>query len=158
MRTVICLVFSLFLGCNVTFSQSRYTIIPYPNTLIEAEGEFEIKGKLSANFDRLFKSEMETVGKILEDEYFTRLIPSKNGNLVVRQNSSLGKEAYKLTVTKNEMLVEASTGTGCFYAFQTIRQLMKLTVNGSYKVAACTIEDNPAYPWRAFMLDEARNF
>ena len=158
MRTVICLLFSLFLVCNVALSQVRYPIIPYPNKLVEAEREFEFKGKLSANFDRLFKSEMETVGKIFEEEYFTRLIPSKNGNLVVRQNSSLGKEEYKLTVTKDKILIESNSGTGCFYAFQTIRQLMKLTGNGIYKVGACTIEDSPAYPWRAFMLDEARNF
>jgi len=158
MRPKICLFFSLFLFYNETFSQTSYPIIPYPNKLVEAEGEFEFKGKLSSNFDIAFKSEMKTVGKIFEEEYFTRLVPSKNGNLVVRQNSFLGKEAYKLTVTKNKILVEASTGTGCFYAFQTIRQLMKLTVNGSYKVSYCTIEDSPAYPWRAFMLDEARNF
>ena len=158
MRPIICLFFSLFLFYNETFSQTSYPIIPYPNKLVEAEGEFEFKGKLSSNFDIAFKSEMKTVGKIFEEEYFTRLVPSKNGNLVVRQNSFLGKEAYKLTVTKNKILVEASTGTGCFYAFQTIRQLMKLNWSGNYSIPTCIIEDQPSFSWRAYMLDEARNF
>ncbi len=148
----------LFVLSNHSESQTRYPIIPYPNKLVEAEGEFEFKGKLSSNFDSSFKSEMETVGKILEEEYFSRLVPSKNGDLVVRQNSSMGKEEYKLTVTKNKILIESSSGTGCFYAFQTIRQLMKLTGSGTYQIPVCTIEDSPAFAWRAFMLDEARNF
>jgi hexosaminidase len=139
-------------------AQSRYPIIPYPNKLVEAEGEFLFKGKLNVNFDRVFNSEIETIESIFVEEYFTRLIPSKNGNLVVRQNSSLGKEAYKLTVTKDKILVEASNGAGCFYAFQTIRQLMKLTGRGTYHVPTCQIEDQPAFSWRAYMLDEARNF
>jgi hexosaminidase len=139
-------------------AQSRYPIIPYPNKLVEAEGEFEFKGKLSTNFDVLLKTEKETIGKIFEEEYFTRLVPSQNGDLVVRRNSSLRKEAYKLTVTKDKILVEASNGTGCFYAFQTIRQLMKLIGTGAYQVPACQIEDQPAFSWRAYMLDEARNF
>ena len=126
--------------------------------MVEAEEEFEFKGKLSSNFDIAFKSEMKTVGKMFEEEYFTRLVPSKNGNLVVRQNSSLGKEAYNLTVTKDKILVEASTGTGCFYAFQTIRQLMKLNGTGAYRIPACIVQDSPAYSWRSFMLDEGRNF
>ena len=41
MRPKICLFFSLFLFYNETFSQTSYPIIPYPNKLVEAEGEFE---------------------------------------------------------------------------------------------------------------------
>jgi hexosaminidase len=143
---------------NHSESQTRYPIIPYPNKLVEAEGEFEFKGMLSVIFDGAFKSEMETMGKIFEEEYFTRLGPSKNGNLVVKKNSSMGREAYKLTITKDKILIESNSGTGCFYAFQTIRQLMKLTGSGSYQIATCTIEDSPAYPWRSYMLDEGRKF
>ncbi len=148
----------ILLGSFVLKAQGSYPIIPYPNKLIEAEGVFEFKGKLSVNFASSFKSELETMGKIFEEEYFTRLVPSKNGNLIVRQNSSLGKEAYKLTVRKDNILIEASAGTGCFYAFQTIRQLMKLNGTGAYQVPACQIEDQPAFSWRSFMLDEGRHF
>ena len=158
MLKVILITVCLLVLSNHSESQTRYPIIPYPNKLVEAEGEFEFKGMLSVIFDGAFKSEMETVGRIFEEEYFTRLVPSKNGNLVVRQNSSLGKAAYKLTVTKNEMLVEASSGSGCFYAFQTIRQLMKLNGKGTYQVLACQIEDQPAFSWRSFMLDDGRHF
>ncbi len=153
------LLYTFLLVITMTLkAQGRYAIIPYPNKLIEAEGDFEFKSVLNINIPDVFKSEMETMGKIFEEEYFTRLVPSKNSKLVVMLNSSLEKEAYKLTVIKDNILVETSSGSGCFYAFQTIRQLMKLTGKGSYQIPACQIEDQPAFPWRAYMLDEARNF
>ena len=63
-----------FFATNLLNAQIRYPIIPYPNKLVEAEEEFEFKGKLSSNFDIAFKSEMKTVGKMFEEEYFTRLV------------------------------------------------------------------------------------
>ena len=139
-------------------AQGRYPIIPYPNKLVEAVGEFEFKTSLSIDLPEVFKAEMETLGTIFKEEYFTSLTASKNGKLVFKQNSRLGKESYNLTVSSDKILVEASGETGCFYAFQTIRQLIKLTGKGSYQVPACRIEDQPTFVWRAYMLDEGRNF
>ena len=139
-------------------AQGRYPIIPYPNKLVKALGEFEFKTSLSIDIPEVFKGETEILTSIFKEEYYTKLTPSKNGNLVFSLNSTLGKESYNLTVTKDKILVEASCGTGCFYAFQTIRQLIKLTGKGSCQIPACRIEDHPAFAWRAYMLDEGRNF
>jgi hexosaminidase len=139
-------------------AQYRYTVIPYPNKLVEAEGVFEFKTALKATIPDLFRSELEIMTLIFADEYYVKLLPSANGKLVFKQNNQLSQEAYKLDITKERIIAEASSTTGCFWAFQTIRQLMTLTGNGSYTVPVCQIEDQPAYPWRGFMLDEARNF
>ena len=105
-------VISLFVCFNIlsnhTQSQNRYPIIPYPNKLVEVDGEFEFKTNLTIDIPDAFKIEMETVGSIFKEEYYTNLIPSKSGKLVVRQNNLLRKEAYKLSVTKDKILVEAS--------------------------------------------------
>jgi hexosaminidase len=139
-------------------AQSHYHIIPYPNKLVEVNGVFKFKRTLTVNISQEFKPEIALMTSILADEYHVELIPEANGMLVFKQNRQLGQEAYKLKVTEENIVAEASTATGCFYAFQTIRQLMTLTGNGSYTIAGCQIEDEPAYPWRAFMLDEARIF
>ena len=139
-------------------AQNRYCVIPFPNKLLEEEGVFEFKAVLTVTIPDVFKSEIELMTSIFADEYYIKLLPSTNGKLVFRQNNRLDKEAYILTVTKEKVVAEASSTTGCFWAFQTIRQLMTLTGNGSYTIAGCQIEDQPAYPWRAFMLDEARIF
>ena len=158
MKKAVSLIFSLILIANSVFSQNRYPIVPYPNKLTATEGEFRFKGILKVTAENTFKSELETLKPIFEEEYFTQLISSKSGSLIVLKNEALAKEAYKLTVTREKIKIEASAGTGCFYAFQTIRQLMKLNGDGSYTIPACTIEDQPAFAWRAYLLDEARFF
>ena len=148
----------VLISTEVLNAQGRYPVIPYPNKLVEAVGEFEFKTSLSIDIPDVFKGETEILASIFIEEFYTNLTPSKNGKLVFRLNSTLGKESYNLTVNKDNIFVEVSCGTGCFYAFQTIRQLIKLTGNGSYQIPACQIEDKPAFAWRAYMLDEGRNF
>lgn len=157
MKINIFLICFLFLA-GLSEAQNTYHLIPYPNTLVEAEGHFEIKSSLTVTISDLFKSEMELMTSIFADEYKVDLLPTDKGKLVVKHNPRLAEEAYTLNVTKEKIVVEASTATGCFWAFQTIRQLMTLTGNGSYTLSACQIEDQPAYSWRGLLLDEARNF
>lgn len=146
---------------SVSFSalaQGAYPVIPYPNKLVKADSLFEFKSALTLTLPKAFKSELGVMTSIFADEYSTKVVFTPNGKLSFKQNKQLGDEAYKLTVSSDKIEVEASTTTGCFWAVQTIRQLMKLTGRGSYTVAGCQIEDRPAYKWRAFMLDEVRNF
>lgn len=139
-------------------AQGPYPVIPYPNRLVASDGAYEFRGGFAVDVDRVFDTVMNTLVPIFRDEHQVRLLRSKNANVVVRQRKSLGREEYRMTVARDRVTVEASTGAGCFYAFQTIRQLMRLTGSGTYRIPACEIEDRPAFPWRAYMLDEARNF
>jgi len=152
----------LFLGLLsltcLSQAQYRYHVIPYPNKLVEAESAFEFKSALTVTMPEVFMPEIELMSSILADEYHIKLIPAAHGKLIFKQNRQLDHEAYKLTVTEEKIITEASSTTGCFWAFQTIRQLMTLTGNGSYIIPGCQIEDHPAYPWRSLLLDEARNF
>jgi len=150
--------FSILTASFSTLAQGVYPVIPYPNKLVKADGLFEFKSALTITLPEVFESELGVMTSIFADEYSANIVSAPNGKLIFKQNKQLGDEAYKLRVSSDKMEVEASTTTGCFWAVQTIRQLMKLTGRGSYTVAACQIEDRPAYKWRAFMLDESRNF
>ena len=149
---------SIIMASFCVLAQGAYTVIPYPNKLVKADGFFEFKSSLTITLPKEFKSELGVMTGLFADEYSTKILSVRNGKLSFKQNKQLGDEAYKLTVSSNKMEVEASTTTGCFWAVQSIRQLMKLKGRGSYTVAGCQIEDQPAYKWRAFMLDEGRNF
>lgn len=63
------------------------------------------------------------------------------------------EEAYHLSITKDNILVEAATAHGLFNGLQTLRQL--LVAN---EVTACEITDWPAFAWRGFMVDVGRNY
>jgi hexosaminidase len=157
MKKILLPVIITLFSCAVV-AQASYPVIPYPNQLLRSDGVFEFRGELTVSHDRFFDTTMATMVPIFRDEYLVRLLPSKSGRLTLRHTASMPAEAYRLIVDKDRILVEASTSAGCFYGLQTLRQLMRLTGKGSYQVPACRIEDRPAFSWRAYMLDEARNF
>ncbi|MCF3108734.1 beta-N-acetylhexosaminidase [Niabella sp. CC-SYL272] len=71
-------------------------------------------------------------------------------------------ESYTLEVRNRgqwpELRAQANGGNGLLYALQTLRQLVQKRGADEVLFPACVISDKPAFPWRAFMLDESRNF
>ena len=78
---------------------------------------------------------------------------SRAGVAVVR-DTSLGAEAYALSVTPERITITCAAEAGEFYARQTLAQLRN--DDGSYPCVE--IADAPAFPWRGVLLDESRHF
>ena len=72
-------------------------------------------------------------------------------NVVYEADRGIAAEGYRLAVTKDRIVIASSDDAGAFYARQTLRQLGEPT-------PCVEIEDEPAYSWRGFMLDEGRHF
>ncbi|WP_299557346.1 beta-N-acetylhexosaminidase [Seonamhaeicola sp.] len=88
--------------------------------------------------------------------------PKANG-IQFKYIKDLSKEGYKLIVSKNNIQIWASNGTGWFYGVQSLIQLLSNGTNpiddvSSLTVPSLIIQDTPRFPWRAFMLDESRHF
>lgn len=66
-------------------------------------------------------------------------------------------EAYRLSVTPRQILVEAETERGLFWAMQTLAQLCEKKGNKTV-VPACSITDWPAFRVRGFMHDVGRSY
>jgi hexosaminidase len=133
-------------------------VIPYANSYIEEAGELKIQGQLSYNVDPFFKTEISHFKNYLKDDFYLNMLPSTAATLKVKRVLGLGPEAYKIKVSSQNINIEASTTAACFYAFQTLRQLIKLNGKGYYVIKNCSIEDKPAYVWRSHLLDEGRFF
>jgi hexosaminidase len=78
---------------------------------------------------------------------------------------SLGHEGYRLTISPEEVTVEALEKAGVFYGIQSLRQLLPVEVEERHPVSgvdwrapSLTIIDRPRFAWRGFMLDEGRHF
>lgn len=74
-------------------------------------------------------------------------------------------EAYVLSVTSEQINIQASTPRGIFYGLMSLRQLLPAQVespspinNISWAVPAVTIEDEPLYSYRGMHLDVSRHF
>ena len=74
-----------------------------------------------------------------------------------RRAGGFGPEAYELRVAPQRITVTAGTAAGLLYGAVTLWQLLPPGVDRG-RIAAQTIRDAPAYPWRGLMLDSARHF
>lgn len=63
---------------------------------------------------------------------------AKLGEAKFRKAAGLGEEGYRIVVGPDSIAVEASTKTGGFYAYQTLRQL-----SSGGAIPCCTVEDSP---------------
>lgn len=84
---------------------------------------------------------------------------------VVKPETALGDEGYRLSVGSSEVDIEAATSAGLFYGIQTFRQLLPPSTYGptvvpgfSCEVPEVEIADRPRFGWRGMMLDVSRHF
>jgi hexosaminidase len=93
--------------------------------------------------------------------------PKENDNCILITQSNDSKlpnpEGYQLKINNSTYQIEALEEVGIFYGFQTLRQflfnhLLPISKKPSFIGPDCEIVDYPRFPWRGFMLDEARYF
>ena len=64
------------------------------------------------------------------------------------------EEAYRLTITRKGIRIEANTEAGAFYAQQSLEQMRR----SGDTLACCTVFDYPRFAYRGVMLDISRHF
>ena len=99
---------------------------------------------------------------------FQNICPSikpdiENAKVIISftKDETLPEEGYRIDANGDAIKIEASGAKGWIYALITLRQIMKADDEGKpflLECPCCHIEDSPRYPYRGFMLDEARNF
>jgi hexosaminidase len=87
---------------------------------------------------------------------------SRDKKIIFKKDASLGAEAYTLSVTPNDMTITASTPAGLFYGIQSFKTSISaspwMKAQASIPVPCINVKDEPRFPYRAVMLDVARNF
>ena len=170
---IILLCCALFWNCrpNKTFTESELSLIPQVQKMTLGESSFRfnkstklvventsqqaIAAQLAGMFDKTagWKPEIIIGGK------------EGSNQIIFRTEKTLDEEAYKLEVFKNRIKISASEPAGFFYAMQTLRQLLPVEIEGSEKedqtewlIPVVSIEDNPTFKWRGYLLDVSRHF
>lgn len=159
MKTISFLFFCIF----VSLSVSAINVIPFPAKVSEAPGKVLLSEKLKVSYPDELAGEASCLSVFLEKDFGIRTIRGKGRSAVQLKTSpslfpQLGKEGYSLTAEGNKIIIQAATGQGIFYGIQTLRQIIEKDSPSGYFVGGIRIEDKPAFSWRAFMLDESRNF
>jgi hexosaminidase len=142
------------------------SLIPRPAKIELRPGELEL-----AQTSTLFCSTDDSLGaaallRCLLTKSTGIELPSGSDEATVRfrSDSRFRREAYRLSVDSERILITAADPAGFFNAVQTLRQLFPAQaflpgpMTGALAVRQLEIEDAPRFPWRGALLDVARHF
>lgn len=86
-------------------------------------------------------------------------VPSAEAAVRLLKQPALPPEAYRLSVGARGVEIAASSPAGAFYGIQTFRQLLPERPSAPpISIPCLTIDDQPRFGWRGFMLDSSRHF
>ena len=144
-----------------------HNIIPKPTSLIPTAGNFSIlpETQIVITTDN---EEVAAIGMLLasylkDASQFNLSITNEDtttGKIMLKLEGDpvLGDEGYELSITSQEIVLQAQCPAGLFYGVQTLRQLLPTEPSDESSLPAVSIRDFPRFEWRGAMLDVARHF
>lgn len=153
--------FVCFFSCREQ-ELKEYRIIPYPQAVTYSPGWYELEGNVTIACPDLLVHEAEMLKEYLKHDFEidSECLPGKTDASIVlqlREDEQEDEEGYSLQVSSKGIYINAATSHGIFYGIQSLRQII-VSEQGKWIVQKGIISDHPAFVWRAFMLDEGRNF
>ena len=162
MKKALFFILALFSGLMAPAQNNLAALIPYPNGVKLLDGTFRISEKetvSSVPAELLFAA--EALQDVFKQRFGLKPERAEKGRIRLMLNDRLeGRERYRLTVDGKGISIEGSTPAGVLYGVMTLDQLLlgDAVNTGQRKIQAVHIDDAPAYPVRALMLDPARHF
>ena len=165
------LIIILCLFAMTAFAQNTH-ILPTPQQVKTAEGQFvwdenvvltydasdaeisQIVTMFRQDLDRISGKKVQFARGVIKGKHFIELI--KTDHLGISENED---QAYRLTINRNFVRMEATTNTGLFYATQSLKQLYRyafLCNKNEIAIPCMTITDWPNFKIRAWQDDISR--
>ena len=105
------------------------------------------------------KEQLSVIPKPASIKYGQGFFQSQQNPAIIRKETDLPREGYRLVISKENITLEASSPSGMFNGEQTFRQLsLSETKDGKLALPCAEITDYPRFSWRGFMLDSSRYF
>lgn len=141
---------------------NRLSVIPYPQKVEILKGRQvfnTIKLDTSNVNPQLAKAIVAQLHRFVPELIVHTDAKGKGVLVTLQQKAGTDghKEAYKLKIEKNKVTISYGSDQGCFYAFQTLIQLIEKGKK-QLSIPNVQIEDWPNFSIRGFMHDVGRNF
>ncbi|OPC32260.1 beta-N-acetylglucosaminidase [Elizabethkingia meningoseptica] len=162
--------FGLLFFTVCSFYAQEISVIPMPQEITQKKDHFTI----NLNTGIQLKGVMENDVRLFADQLrkatgYKLPIVKKNGDntLVFQINKALNlpdQDGYTIEVSDKNIIINAQSGNGIFYATQTLRQLLPAAVeeeqakSQEWIIPGVSIKDYPRYSWRGYMKDVSRTF
>lgn len=140
-------------------------VFPTPLTYAEFSWAFQLNTSTVIVTDPYFQKEADYLSNELAKILGTKMSIAQqapNGSTIYLRKKALPSEAYNLNVNANEIVIEAADGAGIFYGIQSLKTSITpeawQETSSTVHMKGLKVTDRPRFPYRAFMLDVARNF
>lgn len=141
-------------------------ITPAPKIMDVSDGYFELSDALLVYYDPQFEHEARFLADVLSEHYDLEAEITQNADRESQPDIQLKRsdnefnsgEAYRLDVSSSAIIITSDEAAGAFYGVQSLRSLISNLPDGSNRIEAVSIEDEPAFPYRGMHLDVSRNF
>lgn len=157
--------FSKNKNATVLPAKQLVKILPKPVSYQENEGLFSLSATTKLVFDSVFVQEAALFNQELSTLLGKTVIEAATAQtnyIQLKLVQGLPNENYQLSVTKNRVLISASSNSGIFYGLQSLKMLMPPTAwakkQQQISIQTVEVKDAPRFGYRSFMLDVARNF
>jgi len=161
----------VLLFCSVSAQSTKsdvYGIIPQPqNSTLGSGKPFVLSSTTKISFPKddknlkqiaAFLSEYIQISTGIKVQ-FTDLPINKNGIELQSNFKNENKEAYKLNVNENRIVINGASSAGTFYGVQMLRKVLMINPEKSQiKLPNIEVIDYPRFGYRGIMLDVARHF
>jgi hexosaminidase len=132
-------------------------ILPTPEVYRVTEGQLLLEKELSMNSDQFPERMRNWFIEQVQQQTGLRVVFSTGNNQMRFQKIKNGPEnGYSITI-QNDILIRYSSDQGCFYALNSLLQLMR-NDQGMTILQHGFVQDQPKYAWRGLHLDVSRHF
>lgn len=165
---------SLLFGADALTAQgattdAAFAVIPRPLVVAPANGQYTITARTvvsaAPEFRRVARRFVRDIAPATGLDLPIVALPAGRDGIMLRKVSGLPREGYRLDVTPQSIVVQASDSAGAFYALETVKQLLPPAIyreaevrDVPWTVPAVHIEDAPRFSWRGSHMDVGRHF
>lgn len=153
-------VLAIYLLFSELCLHAQEKLIPLPISTVWEEGTFNLDSGIQIEIENTTLQNEYRLAEELFTQQNIRIYRGKHKkgipSLKLQQAPATTEsaEAYALLINKNGVTISASSAVGIFYGLQTLKQFNFEQSHLPFSF----IKDEPAFPWRAFLVDVGRNY